>query len=242
MKIRLFTIPNIITLLNLMCGAIATVEITQHGNLNAAFWLVIIAAAFDFLDGMTARLFSQYSAIGAELDSLADMISFGLVPSLAMFSLFEMGDKAIACPEWVIYGGYTTFIIAAFSALRLAKFNIDTEQKTSFTGMPTPANALFCMSLGMLTERGMLALSAETVAVVSVVMALLLILPIKMIALKFKSLKWRENRLRYILIGLSIASIATLKLFAIPAIIVIYIAVSTVGAAIDKRLNSRDIY
>lgn len=225
-----------------MCGVIATIEITQHGNLNAAFWLVIIAAAFDFLDGMTARLLGQYSAIGAELDSLADMVSFGLVPSLVMFSLFEMGDKAIACPEWAIYGGYTTFIIVAFSALRLAKFNIDTEQKTSFIGMPTPANALFCMSLGILSQCGMLALSGEAVVAISIVMALLLILPIKMIALKFKSLAWRENRLRYILIALSIAAIATLKLFAIPAIIVIYIAVSTLGAAIDKRLSNKDIY
>ncbi len=233
MKIKLFTIPNIITLLNLLCGVLAIIEITIHQNLTAAFWLCILSAAFDFLDGMSARLLGQYSEIGVELDSLADVVSFGLVPSVVMYTLFNISEKTIACPFWSEYGAFIALIIVCFSALRLAKFNIDSDQKDSFIGLPTPANALFCASLGILTQMDMLSLSAEVVAITSVVMALLLILPQRMLALKFKSIAWRENRFRYIFIALSALTIIALRYYAIPTIIVLYYIVSIIGNAIE---------
>lgn len=233
MKIRLFTIPNIITLLNLLCGCLAIIEITIYQNLTAAFWLVIASSIFDFLDGMAARLLGQYSAIGVELDSLSDMVSFGLTPSIAMFTLFNLAEKSISNPMWIEYGGYIAFIIVCFSALRLAKFNVDSEQQSVFIGLPTPANALFCVSLGALHQLGLISFSGEVIALIAVVMALMLILPIPMLALKFKSLSWRENRIRYIFIALSAATIIVLKYFAVPTIILLYYIVSIIGQAIE---------
>ncbi len=104
MRIRLFTLPNIITLSNLICGSLATIKIVADQDFTSAFWLVILASCFDFLDGFAARMTGQYSKIGAELDSLADMISFGLVPSLAMFYMFQEGQKFIDIPFWSEYG------------------------------------------------------------------------------------------------------------------------------------------
>lgn len=233
MKIRLFTIPNVITLLNLLCGSLAIIEITLHQNFTAAFWLVVASSIFDFLDGMMARLLGQYSAIGVELDSLSDVVSFGLTPSIMMFTLFNISQKSIANPLWVEYGGYIAFIIVCFSALRLAKFNVDSEQKDSFIGLPTPANALLCLSLGAVHHLGLFAFSGEAVVAISVVMALLLIVPLPMMALKFKSLAWRENRIRYIFIALSALSIFVLNYFAVTTIILLYFIVSIIGPAID---------
>ena len=151
MQIRLFTIPNFLTLGNLVCGTCAAIVLLTSGDFTTAFWLVVVAALFDFMDGFAARLLKSVSAIGVELDSLADMVSFGLVPSLAMWTLFDAVPTLGWLPAgFVEVGRYLTLIIVAFSALRLAKFNVDDTQHTEFCGLPTPANGLFCLSLGML--------------------------------------------------------------------------------------------
>ncbi|MFI3280771.1 MAG: CDP-diacylglycerol--serine O-phosphatidyltransferase [Rikenellaceae bacterium] len=229
MKIRLFTIPNMLTLSNLLCGSIALIEVLLHQNFVAAFILIVAAAAFDFLDGLTARLLGQYSEIGRELDSLADVVSFGLVPAVVMYSLFNLAEKSFDHPLWIEWGAYIPLIIVCFSALRLARFNIDAEQQTSFIGLPTPANALFCLSLGLLTGCGKLELSAEVVATISIVMATLLIVPIRLFALKFSSFSWRENRVRYIFLVVSAVTLVLLRVFAIPVIIAIYILASVIN-------------
>ncbi|MBQ5878536.1 MAG: CDP-alcohol phosphatidyltransferase family protein, partial [Alistipes sp.] len=154
MKIRLFTIPNFITLANLVCGAMAAVAVLRDGNLTLAFYLVVAAAIFDFFDGMVARLLKQSGPLGVQLDSLADDISFGLVPALVLFALFGRYNQG-ALSEWV---GYTTFVVAAFAALRLAKFNIDDTQHTEFEGLPTPAATLLVTSLGVLADEFQLVL------------------------------------------------------------------------------------
>ena len=143
MKIRLFTIPNMLTLGNLICGSSAVVALLMHADFELAFWLVVASAVIDFFDGFAARLLKSVSAIGVELDSLADMVSFGLVPSVAMFCLWDVAPSS-DLPSWM---RYLTLTIVAFSALRLAKFNIDDTQTTEFCGLPTPANALFWSSL-----------------------------------------------------------------------------------------------
>ncbi len=226
MKIKLFTIPNLLTLSNLVCGSVALIEIILNQNYFLGFILIVVAAAFDFLDGMAARLLGQYSLLGRELDSLADLISFGLVPSVAMFTLFNLSVKSCDNPFWAEWGAYLSLLIVCFSALRLAKFNIDSSQENSFEGLPTPANALFCLSIAMLVEAGKLQLGGEAIAVISVVMALLLIVPLRMLALKFKSLKWRENRMRYIFILLALLSVVIFREFSLLVIIAIYILIS----------------
>ena len=148
MKIRLFTIPNILTLANLMSGAVAVIATLQYHNYTLAMGLVVLAAVFDFLDGFVARLLSQQSPLGLQLDSLADDVTFGLVPALVMFDMYNhsIAYYLSECAA-MEYMGYVTLIIAAFSVLRLAKFNIDTTQTVEFSGLPTPANALLLLDM-----------------------------------------------------------------------------------------------
>lgn len=235
MQIRLFTIPNMLTLGNLVCGACAAITLLTSGDQQTAFWFVVVAAVFDFFDGFAARLLKSVSAIGVQLDSLADMVSFGLVPSLAMWSLYETAPAQGWLPtEMVQAAQYLTLIIVAFSALRLAKFNVDDTQHSEFCGLPTPANGLFCLSLGMLAMSGDVTLSKEVVLIVSVVMASLLISPLRMFALKFKGFGWRGNELRYSFIALSALIIILFTRYSIPAIIIIYIALSLI-----RRITSK---
>lgn len=236
MKIKLFTIPNMLTLGNLVCGASAAIAILTSGDFKLAFWLVVLSAVFDFFDGFAARLLKSSSAIGVELDSLADMVSFGLVPAVAMWSWYQTAPAAMQMPEYMVqWGGYLCLIIVAFSALRLAKFNVDDTQTSEFCGLPTPANGLFCLSLAMLAQMGHLTLCREVILFISIVMAFLLISPIRMFALKFKGFGWKGNELRYIFILVCVAMIALLTKYAVAAIILLYIVVSTVRWAINLR-------
>lgn len=228
-----------LTLGNLVCGAAATVALLVHSDFELAFWLVVISALFDFLDGFAARLLHSSSAIGVELDSLADMVSFGLVPSVAMFTLYGLLPQLSAMSaDLVSWLQYATFIIVAFSALRLAKFNVDTTQSTEFCGLPTPANGLFCLSLAMLAVSGNVALSKEVVLIISVAMAYLLISPIRMFALKFKGFGWHGNEIRYLFIALCAVLVVLLRFYSVPAIILLYIVISTIRWAINSNKNS----
>jgi CDP-diacylglycerol--serine O-phosphatidyltransferase len=236
MKIKLFTIPNLLTLGNLVCGASATIVLLTEGDFHLAFWLIIASAVFDFFDGFAARLLNSTSAIGVQLDSLADMVSFGLVPAVAMFCWCQQSLSAWSLPACVAeYIPYLTLIIVAFSALRLAKFNIDDSQHAEFCGLPTPANGLFCMSLAMLASEGEILLARELIILLSTVMAILLISPVRMFALKFKGFGWEGNELRYFFIMLCVAIVAVMPKFAVPVIISLYIAISIVRWIINTR-------
>lgn len=229
MKIRLFTIPNMLTLCNLLCGAMSAVSALVWGDLQTAFLLVIASAVFDFFDGFSARLLNQYSAIGVQLDSLADMISFGFAPAAVMMSLFTQADAWCEWSAVMSKVGYVVpLMITAFSALRLAKFNIDDTQHTEFEGLPTPANALLCMSLGMLAEAGLMNITREVIVVLSVVMSLLLICPIRMFSLKFEGFGWENNGLRYLFLLLAIAVIAVDYRYAVTVIMTLYIVISAI--------------
>ena len=228
MKIRLFTLPNMLTLGNLVAGVLALiVTLTEH-DYTMALWLIIIAAVFDFFDGFAARLLKQQSPLGVQLDSLADDVTFGVVPAVVMYDLYAHSSSLFALDATLMhYLGYVTLIIAAFSVLRLAKFNIDTTQSSEFSGLPTPANALMLLSLAALEQQGSVVLSQEHILVISVATALLLISPIRMFALKFKGFGWRGNELRYSFILVSLLLIIFLTTYSILAIIVLYIVVST---------------
>ena len=236
MKIKLFTIPNCITLANLLCGMGAIVSALVYSDLQMAFVFIIASAVCDFCDGFAARLLKQYSDVGVQLDSLADMVSFGLVPAVAMFSWYNQAPQLSQLSDCVIgWGAYLTLIIVAFSALRLAKFNIDDTQHTEFCGLPTPANGLFCLSLAMLAQSGNITFAKEIILLTSVVMACLLISPIRMFALKFKGFGWSGNELRYSFLVACVVLIAAFTKYAIPSIILIYIIISTLRWLISSR-------
>jgi CDP-diacylglycerol---serine O-phosphatidyltransferase len=219
-------IPNFITCLNLFAGSIA-VYYGFLGNYQAVFGLVLLAALFDFLDGFAARALHAYSPMGKELDSLADMVSFGLAPGVVAFSLLSQSSL----PSWLAFAG---FIIPVFSALRLAKFNIDERQTTSFIGMPTPANAIFWIGIGYSFPELMITNSWLILALI-IIMSGLLVAEIPMFSLKFKSFKWQDSRIQYIFLIQCVIMIAGFKLGAFPLIIVLYILNSLANLFFSKK-------
>ena len=206
-------IPNAITCCNLISGCIATYYAFQS-DFDMALLFIIIGAAFDFFDGMSARLLKVSSPIGKELDSLADDITFGFAPSAVVFSY--LCGFHIHCP----IVPFLAFIMAAFSALRLAKFNLDERQALGFIGLPTPANALFWGSLIVaLEQKGITFCGMEWVILLGVLISsYLLVAEIPMFALKFKHWGWKGNEVKYIFI---LSCIPLLLLFGIGAFAVI---------------------
>lgn len=220
-------IPNFLTCCNLVCGCMGIVFVTS-GNLNAGAYFVWVACVFDFFDGFAARVLKVSSPIGKELDSLADVVSFGVLPSMVMYSMLKDATVSEYLP-------YLAFSIAVFSALRLAIFNLDETQSDSFKGLPTPANALFITSLPLLTGIIAIALFEPWIVCVIIVMSsYLLVSGIPLFALKFKNFSWRENKIRFTFLILSVALLATLRIAAIPLIILLYISLSLGVKAVSK--------
>ncbi|MCD7923474.1 MAG: CDP-diacylglycerol--serine O-phosphatidyltransferase [Bacteroides sp.] len=220
-------IPNLFTCGNAFSGCIAC-AMAFEGNYKLAILFIIIGSVFDFFDGMLARLFHVSGPLGKELDSLADDITFGMAPATIVFSLF----KEVHYPEFLLpvaeYIPYTAFLIAIFSVLRLAKFNIDPRQSSSFVGMPTPANALFWGSLVVGAHSFLVsdAFNAVYLFILVVIMSLLLIAEIPMFSLKFKSLAWNQNKVSYIFLIVCIPLLVFLKISGFAAIIIWYTILS----------------
>ena len=236
MKIRLFTVPNMLTLANLLAGSVAVIFTLVYHAYETAFWLIVAAAIFDFLDGFAARLLKQTSPLGVQLDSLADDVTFGLAPAMVMYDLYVHSSSYYNLNAEVMgWMKYVVLIIAAFSVLRLAKFNIDTTQSTEFEGLPTPANALMLMSLAVLAETGRVVLYQEHILLISIAASLLLISPIRMFALKFKSFGIKGNELRYGFIVAALVMIILMPAYALLAIIVLYIVISTLTWLVGGR-------
>jgi CDP-diacylglycerol--serine O-phosphatidyltransferase len=227
-------IPNTITCFNLVAGCLSCVMAFQ-GNYLMASLFVYIAAVFDFLDGMAARLLKAYSNIGRELDSLADMISFGMAPGFILFSWLKE-----ILPADMDYLSYIAFLIPVFSALRLAKFNIDIRQASSFIGLPTPANAIFIASLISLNHHPYLESILQNSWVITglvILLSFLLVSRLPMFSLKFKSLRWKDNQVRYIFLILSLLLILTFHLIALPLIIILFIVISLFLKLRKKLVN-----
>lgn len=228
-------IPNTITCCNLFSGCVACV-MALEGDFLAALFFIVLGAIFDFFDGMVARLLRVSSPLGVQMDSLADDITFGLAPAAVVFSFMRnLPLPAFMLPVADIFP-YYAFLIAAFSAVRLAKFNIDTRQKSTFIGLPTPANALFWVSLvaglgGWITE-----LNAGWLLMVGLItlFSYLLVSEIPMFSLKFKSLRWRSNKVRYIFLLCSIPMLM-LGITAAVAIIAWYLVLAVVLYARKSR-------
>ena len=222
-------IPNTVTCCNLICGCIASVMAFQ-ARYDMAIIFIIIGAVFDFFDGMLARLFKVSGQLGKELDSLADDFTFGFAPSVIVFSLF----KEVHYPEFLQsmadFIPYTAFLISAFSALRLGKFNIDPRQSTSFIGMPTPANALFWGSLVVGGHDFLVSESFNALYLLALVilMSYLLIAEIPMFSLKFKNLTWKDNKVSYIFLLVCIPLLIIFRISGFAAIILWYILLSLI--------------
>ena len=233
-------IPNTLTSCNLISGGIATV-CAICGDARLALIWIIVGAMFDFFDGMSARLLGVSSPIGKELDSLADDITFGLAPSAIIFNELSVMEYPSVLEPWRGYIPFLAFIMAAFSALRLAKFNLDTRQATSFIGLPTPANALFWGSLIVTRCEWVEASPYNVVVVVAMVLfsSWLLVCELPMFALKFKHWGWEGNALRYSFAAVSAVLIVwqgVLESFWM--IILLYILVSVV-ADVRQRCGSK---
>lgn len=214
-------IPNIITGANLFTGAVG-VHFASQLQFEWVAFCIVLAAVFDFLDGMLARLLKVHSEIGKQLDSLADMVTFGFLPSYVLFQFLQMNDAGVL--------SFTAFLIAVFSAFRLAKFNIDTRQSDEFIGLPTPANALLIGFLFYLKDIEFLGFLFTTTSllVISVVFSLLLVAELPMIALKFKNFNFKENVFRYITIIMAIILVSIFQFSAIPVVILVYILLSII--------------
>jgi CDP-diacylglycerol---serine O-phosphatidyltransferase len=246
-------LPNAMTCGNLLCGCLGIVRVFEH-DLVAAAYLIFLAALLDFGDGFVARLLNAHSAIGKELDSLADMVTFGVLPAFILFSLLT--PDAVAIENAMNYQGngtdfqgivvksinpyrYVAFSIAVFSALRLAKFNIDPRQTDSFIGLPTPANALvvasFPLILAFQPQYSLLILIPYSLYAYVALLSFLLVAEIPLFALKFKTFGWAENWVKFVFLGLSGVLLLLLQFAAMPIVVGLYVLVSVIENQFKHR-------
>lgn len=235
-------IPNFITLLNVFCGCVATVFAVLNQLEHAAIF-VCLGIFFDFFDGLAARVLDARSELGLQLDSLADMITSGLVPGIVMFQLLAMsmsggwnveaGSQASDATFWVGLKvaplPFVGFLITMASAYRLAKFNIDENQTSSFIGLPTPANTLLIISLPLILIYqnndllNRIILNPWFLIAMTLISAYLMNSNLRLFALKFKSWGFQDNALRYLFLIISVVLLITLRFLAVPVIIAFYI-------------------
>lgn len=229
MNVIVKNIPNTITCLNLLSGCFACIFAFQ-GEYDWVALCIGLSALFDFLDGMAARLLHAYSPLGKELDSLADLISFGLAPGLMVMHLMAYNSTFHGMAEYQSWWALSALLIPVFSALRLAKFNIDTRQTTSFIGLPVPANALFWIGICQAVLRMESPVCGYAIVALVIIFSLLLVSEIPMFSLKFKNLKWKENYLRYLIIAVAAICLISLGLAGLAATIGLYIVLSLLTA------------
>lgn len=236
-------LPNAVTCINLLFGCLALTCIfsTDPKGLVYGAYFVGLAAVADFLDGLVARALRVSSAIGKDLDSLADMVSFGVVPGAIIYKLFgqaaQLSATTAAIPSglWQ-YLPYWGFLVTIFSALRLAKFNNDTRQTTSFIGLPTPACTLVVASLPLILAHdrfdvASIILNPLVLLGLTVLLSGLLVAELPLFALKFKSLRWGDNRRRFMFILFTAGLLLVLQAAAVPLVVLLYVLMSVPKSA-----------
>ncbi len=243
-------IPNAITCGNLLCGCLAIVHCFE-GNLVLAAYLVFIATLLDFFDGFVARLLKVSSPIGKDLDSLADMVTFGVVPGIIMYKLIRgslyFSKEGFDFLENNYFFDYLPFIIPIFSAIRLAVFNNDTRQSESFIGLPTPANAIFICSIPLIVNWNMdfnfeiyqkyaLLLNPYVLYVLSCMLSFLLVAPLPLFSLKFKHFKWQGNQIRFVFLIWSLLLVVFLHFIGIALVIISYLLFSIINNLTKNKL------
>ncbi len=236
-------LPNAITCLNLLCGCLALTFIFSPGlhNLVVGAYLVGLAAVADFFDGLMARALRVSSPIGKDLDSLADMVSFGVVPGAVLFQLLKEAVGPQAPLGALAALPYAAFLVTIFSALRLAKFNNDTRQTNSFIGLPTPACTLVVAALPLIlaqaraahpdgpTAISSLILNPWALLALAVLLSALLVAELPLFALKFKNFGWADNRQRFVFLLMALVLVVALHATAVPLVVLLYVALSAVG-------------
>jgi len=236
-------IPNIITSLNLLCGCVAII-FAVSGDLVSACFFAFVGIFLDFFDGFAARLLQAQSQVGLQLDSLADVITSGVVPAIVMMQLLSRSltgtnleinilfRDGLGATSWMMYMPFIGLLIAVASGYRLAKFNVDTRQTTSFIGLPVPANTLLILSLPLIlnfqaTQQIMeFILAPWFLVILTLLSCVLLNAELPLFALKFKTWHFKDNVVRYVFLTACILLLVLLKFIAIPMIIFLYILVS----------------
>jgi len=219
-------IPNTITCLNLFSGCIA-VLFALDGAYLYMFYCVIASGVFDFFDGMLARALHVKSTIGKELDSLADMVSFGFLPGAVFFMLLQSATPSPYIP-------YLGFVVTVFSALRLAKFNVDERQTHDFIGLNTPMNTFLVVSLPFIAADTSFSFTLATLLPLIAVLSYLLVSEIRLFSMKLSSLAWQDNKFKYIFLLLAASLLIVLKFSAFPFILIAYISFSSLHFAQKK--------
>lgn len=227
-------IPNTITILNLLSGCMALIAVAK-GELISASWWIILAAFLDLSDGLLARLLDARSEIGKQLDSLADVVSFGVAPGMILYVLTSNAMESYSLPGsgWQ-YLKFAALLVPAFSALRLAKFNIDEEQTYDFKGLPTPVSAFFILSIPIIINCQLVVIpwlnavlnNPLALAGIALLLSFLMVSRIHLFSMKVKSIAWRHNRARFILILAGLVMFFSLRFASVPFIIILYIILS----------------
>ena len=239
-------LPNFVTLLNLGCGSTATVFVLE-GHYQFAVYLVLAAAVFDFLDGLLARLLHAYSETGKHLDSLADMVTFGLLPALFIYTIFKqlfigqdwnglLGESLV---QWIMLG--SVLIVPLFSAIRLARFNTETPGRAFFYGLPTPAHTLFWTGLyWQFMQEGLIfgnSLNIFFMWAIMLIMAFHMILPIPMYTLKFEHFRLRGNLIRYLVILIALIILGLTGLAGLSLVVLTYILLSLLNLLLPSLVS-----
>jgi len=220
-------LPNFLTCCNLICGCLGIIFLWEGSHIATAYF-VWAACLFDFFDGFAARMLKISSPIGKELDSMADMVSFGALPSLFMYKLLDFESPIPSLP-------YIALLIALCSAIRLAVFNLDVTQSDSFKGLPTPANAIFITGIPFLNYPAFdFLFSPLTLTVLTVAFSLLMVSRIDLFALKFKNFGWADNKVRFTFLLLAVLLLGVLQFAAIPLVILLYVTLSLGVRAFSK--------
>lgn len=227
-------IPNFVTGFNLVSGCVSIVLSFSH-QYEWAIIAIFIAAVFDFFDGFVARLLDVMSPMGKEMDSLADVVSFGVSPAMVLFCyMIELNVKQ-QVTGLQSYLPYLIFIVPMFSALRLAKFNLDTRQTTSFLGLPTPANALFLSTLVLLPEEWTWIHNTYSILILAAITSWMLVSEIPLFAMKFKNFSWKDNQIKFIfLTGVVILALIFTKI-AVPFIVIWYLLLSLINNRVNPQ-------
>lgn len=240
-------LPSLFTSLGLISGCISIVFSVSHKDLTVAGYFILVAAAFDFIDGMVARLLNSLTSFGKQLDSLADVVSFGVAPAMILCQLMHLSISGTSSDfdymnptlgQSVIL--YSSFLVAVFSALRLAKFNLDPGQEKSFSGLPTPANAILISALGFMAEssHGLnyshIIFNRFFLLGVILLSCYLLVANIRMFSLKFSSLSIQKNLVRYIFLFFTAGLLLWLGLPGLGPVIILYIILSIINNRFAK--------
>lgn len=231
-------IPNLFTMLNLFCGCIALVFVS-NSDFKLAFFFVFLGIFFDFFDGFFARKFGVAGPLGVQLDSLADMVTSGVVPGYVMYQML-MNSRNFLVSEWYhIEVPFMGFIITLGACYRLAKFNIDERQSDSFIGLPTPANALFIASLPLIMsdcQHDNLFFNSWILIAITLLSAYIMNAEIPLFSLKIKDFSFGKYKLHIFFIAISLIMLIFLQILAVPIIILIYVLLSVINNFLSKKV------